>query len=325
MIHTIKTNIVISCWNALPHTKKTISSLFKKTNCPFYLTIVNNASTDGTIQYLKKLKKKGKCKKIFIITNKKNKGAGEAINQGQAMSEKLKVKYTCLCNNDLYFSSKWLEKLENALDLNTNIGILGVLRPAIDVLHHTKIESTKLVVDSTKEGLSINKELSFFQDGFSFEEVAKRIVKVNGGGIEILRCPPNAVITCCALVRNSVSNIIGRFSDKQFKIYGSEDIDLSWRLSKAGYKCAILKDVYVHHFRHRSIKASNLDREKCLLENNLKFIQKWKKEIFAFLKEEEKKGVDIKKMMDEQGSSEYFFLRLMNKKTNFMLEYQNEN
>ena len=321
----IKTNVVISCWNALPHTKKTIGSLFKKTDCSFYLTIVNNASTDGTREYLKKLKKKGKCKKIIIISNKKNKGAGEAINQGQLMSKKLKVKYTCLCNNDLYFSSKWLEKLENALDLNTNIGILGVLRPAIDVLHHTKKERTKLVVDLTSDDLSINEELSFFQDGFSFEETAREIVKVNGGGIEILRCPPNAVITCCALVRNSVSKKIGKFSDKQFKIYGSEDIDLSWRLSKAGYDCAILKDVYVHHFRHRSIIASNLDREKYLLENNLKFIQKWKKDIFTFLKNEEKKGVNIKERMSEQGSSEYLFLRLMNKKTNFMLEYYNEN
>ncbi|MFH1455004.1 MAG: hypothetical protein ABIF22_01645 [bacterium] len=149
------------------------------------------------------------------------------------------------------------------------------------------------------------------------------IVK-NGGGISILRCPPNAVVTCCALVRNSVSEKIGLFSDTRFEMYGSEDIDFSWRLQKAGYVCAIAKDVYVHHFRHRSITVSNLDRDKYLRENNIRLYDKWKHDIFAFLRNEEKEGVDIRKNLSSEENHEYFFLRMIQKKIDFMLEYENE-
>ena len=150
------------------------------------------------------------------------------------------------------------------------------------------------------------------------------IVYKNGGGVSVLRCPPNAVITCCALVRNSVSEKVGLFSDTRFEIYGSEDIDFSWRLQKAGYLCAIVKDVYVHHFRHRSITISNLDRDRYLRENNIKLYSKWKNDIFAFLSDEEEKGVDIYKALACEENNEYFFLRRIREKIDFMLEYKNE-
>lgn len=298
---------MVSCWNALEHTKVTLGSLFTTVHHPFLLTIVDNSSTDGTKEYLESLKPSSFCEKLTIISNRENRGAGEAINQGQKISEMVGVKYTCLCNNDLLFSNNWLELLENEMESDDTLGILGILRPAIDTLHHIRPESAKSVVDNTPKEYSISEELRYFQGDYTFEETAKMLVLKNGGGVQVLRCPPNAVITCCALVRNSVSNKIGSFSDPQFKIYGSEDIDLSWRLEKAGFRCAILKDVYIHHFRHRSITASNLDRDKCLIENNVKFFNKWKETIFAFLEEEQKRGEDIFSNMEAEDNPEYFF------------------
>lgn len=321
----LKTNIVISCWNALSHTKITLERLFETVRHDYILTIVNNNSMDGTKEYLEGIKKPKNCIKIIIINNKDNLGAGKAINQGHEISIKYDTEYTCLCNNDLYFQDNWLSKLEKEMDNDLDLGILGTLRPAVEVKHHLFSENTKQVVDSTPKDLSITEELKYFQGEDDFDEAVKKIINKNGGGIDYLRCPPNAVITCCALVRTNVTDAIKILSDPQFKIYGSEDLDLSWRLEKAGYKCAILKDTYVHHFRHRSITNSKLDREKFLLENNVKFLNKWKKEIYDFLDFELSKGIDIHKELSEDGSPEYLFLRMINSKTKFMIEYQNNN
>ncbi len=322
MKYKSKTNIVISCWNAIEHTKVTLESLFKTVKHPYFLTIINNASTDGTYEYLQKLKTPIQCEHLSIINNDENRGAGEAINQGQKVSIQYDIEYTCLCNNDLFFQDNWLLPLEKCMNDNSNFGIVGTLRPATDTLHHTKSESAKYIVDQTPNNYSIKEELEYFQDGFTFNQACKMIVEKNHGGIEILRCLPNAVITCCALVKNSVSKKIGLFSDPQFKIYGSEDIDLSWTLQKAGYFCVVLKDVYVHHFRHRSITASNLDRNRYLLENNTKLYNKWREDIFLFLNDEKKNGVDIISNMTTEDNHEYFFLRRIDEKVKFMLEYK---
>ncbi len=317
-----KTNIVVSCWNAFEHTKATLERLFQTVHHPYFLTIVNNGSADGTRDYLKKLNPPNLCEFLTIISNQENKGAGEAINQGQEVSMKYNMEFTCLCNNDLYFQNDWLRPLERCMDANDNFGIVGTLRPSVDTMHHTRTESAKFVVDHTPSAYTIDEELQYFQGDYTFDQTCKMIVEKNHGGVEILRCPPNAVVTCCALVRNSVSEKIGLFSDPQFKIYGSEDIDLSWRLQRSGYKCAILKEVYVHHFRHRSITASNLDRDKFLLENNTKLYIKWKEDIFSFLDNEISKGVDVMSNMATENNKEYFFLRRINEKVKFMLEYK---
>ncbi|MFA6158020.1 MAG: glycosyltransferase [Candidatus Paceibacterota bacterium] len=314
----------MTCWNALDHTKLTLRSMFDTVHHPFFLTIVDNGSRDGTQEFLKNLEISSWCEKVVMITNEINRGIIDANNQGQVVSKQYSLKYTCICNNDLYFQDNWLSILENHMENDLDLGIIGTLRPAIDVAHHIRHESSKVVVDGTPKGYSITEELEYFQGPHTFTEAAKMLIAKNKGGIAILRCPPNAVVTCCALVRNSVSDKIGLFSDTLFEMYGSEDIDFSWRLQKAGYHCGVAKDVYVHHFRHRSISASNLDREKYLRENNIKLFNKWKCDIFTFLKNEEKKGVDIRKNLSSEENHEYFFLRRIREKIDFMIEYQNE-
>lgn len=318
-----KTNIVVSCWNALEYTKTTLESLFKNTHCPYFLTIVDNGSIDGTPDYLKKIQTPKHCEKYVLILNTKNKGSIGAINQGFKVSKQHNIEYTCLCNNDLFFQGNWLSLLEENIEKDNSIGILGTLKPAIDVQHHTKKISSKELVDLIPNSYSIEEELSIFQDGFSFEETCHRIVELNGGGISYLRCPPNAVINCCAIIRNSVSFNVKFLVDPRFKMYGREDIDLSWEIQKKGYKCAILKDVYIHHVRHKSINASNLNRDSFLLYNNKKLIKKWKNDLFNFLDTEKERGVDIEENFYSENNSEYFFLRRIQEKVDFLSEYLN--
>ena len=111
-----KTNIVVVCWNALEYTKTTIGSLFETVKHPFYLTIIDNSSLDGTPTYLEKLRVPQNCVRFHLILNKDNLGYGGAINQGYETSKRLNAEYTCICNNDLLFENEWLDLLVQEID-----------------------------------------------------------------------------------------------------------------------------------------------------------------------------------------------------------------
>ena len=45
--------LLMVTYNRLELTKQTLDSIFKNTKTPFELVIVDNASTDGTVEFLK--------------------------------------------------------------------------------------------------------------------------------------------------------------------------------------------------------------------------------------------------------------------------------
>ncbi len=307
MRYKSRTNIVVVCWNALEYTKITLSSLFSTVHHHYLLTIVDNGSSDETGRYLKDLRVPDLCEKYVLITNSVNRGYGGAINQGYQVSQEYGLDYTCICNNDLFFQDNWLFLLEEYMDSDTSFGILGTLRPTADfnLLYRTQLEQDLIVS----------------QDRYIFQHICQKMMEINNRSIEYLRCPPDAIVTYCALVRNSAVSKIGFLADPQFGIYGSEDLDLSWELERKGYKCVVLNRVYVHHFRHRSVTTSGLDRDKYLLQNNLRFYQKWKRAIFVFLDSERKSGVNIQKNFSSEENREYWFLRRIQEKIDFIPEY----
>ncbi len=72
--------IIITC-NRLGYTKLCIESILDKTVYhPYEVIVVDNDSTDGTLEYLELLKKKRLIKKLILLD--KNYGAGYAMNQG---------------------------------------------------------------------------------------------------------------------------------------------------------------------------------------------------------------------------------------------------
>lgn len=310
-----KTNVVMVCWNALEYTKITLGSLFKTVKHPFYLTIIDNSSTDGTPEYLGKLKVPQNCVRFHLILNKVNLGYGGAINQGYEISKQLGADYTCVCNNDLLFENEWLLRLEKVLANDCKIGILSTMRPSVHVTHPYYKQTAKEVVDSTPLEYSAREEVDYFTSGATWNKFLKDLKKINNTKLATLKCPPEIAVTFCAIVKNQAIEKIGYLADSQFEKYGSEDADLSWSLNKAGYKCCIENHIYTHHFRHKSITTSNLDRDKYLKMNNRLFFKKWSSEIYSFLSKFTNDEL-IRKFNGGDDDS-FWFLRLLNKNIQF--------
>ena len=100
-----KVSIIIASFNNFMLLKSCLNSLENCTQGISYeVIIVDNNSDEGTVNYLKSIKKKN----YTIIFNKENLGFAKANNQG------LKVAvgdYLVLLNNDTEVTNNWLDEL----------------------------------------------------------------------------------------------------------------------------------------------------------------------------------------------------------------------
>lgn len=98
-----KLSVIILCFNQLEYTKQCIESVLQNTVCDSYeVVVVNNASSDGTIEYLESLR----CKhaNIKIINNAENLGFSKGMNIGVRNSC---GEYIILLNNDTIVDINW--------------------------------------------------------------------------------------------------------------------------------------------------------------------------------------------------------------------------
>lgn len=98
----MKLSIITLTYNKLEYTKKFIESLFKYTK-DFELIIVDNGSTDGTVEYLKTIDN------IKTIFNIENLGFSKGNNQGLELAT---GEYIGFLNNDILLSPNWFEEIE---------------------------------------------------------------------------------------------------------------------------------------------------------------------------------------------------------------------
>ncbi len=93
-------SIITLTYNKLKYTKMFIESLYKYTK-NFELIIVDNGSTDGTVEYLKSLDN------VKLILNSENQGFSKGNNQGIEIAQ---GNYIGFLNNDILLYPNWFEE-----------------------------------------------------------------------------------------------------------------------------------------------------------------------------------------------------------------------
>ena len=78
-------SIIIVTYNNLKYTKECITELKKYSNSSYEIIMVDNGSSDETVEYIKSVANK-------YILNDKNEGFAKAVNQGLALADS---KYIC--------------------------------------------------------------------------------------------------------------------------------------------------------------------------------------------------------------------------------------
>jgi len=244
------TSIIILACNQLDYTRKCIQSIINNTLANFELIIVDNASTDGTIQYLQSLSNTPILEnRLKVIRNSKNMGFAAGNNQGIAAAS---GDYILLMNNDVVVTPCWLERLINCAKRNLKIGIVGPCS--------SYVSGTQLVKDVTYDLITLD-GLSEFSNKFA-DEHADQVQ-------QILR-----VVGFCMLIKRAVIDKIGGMDDR-YGLGNFEDDDFSLRATIAGFQSWIARDCFIHHFGHRTFIGEKVDLSKSLHKNWDVFKDKW--------------------------------------------------
>lgn len=124
--------IVLITYNRLAYTKRTLRSLYQTAELPYYLILVDNASTDGTVEYLKKHKARTKVDKVIL--NPENYYPGKATNIGWEYGLRAYPDATHLMrlDNDMQLEPGWQTAAEDYFRQIPELGQLGLDHEAIE-------------------------------------------------------------------------------------------------------------------------------------------------------------------------------------------------
>lgn len=129
----MKLLICLITYNRLEYTKKTLKNLWDNTSddCDYFLVVSDNASTDGTKEYLKELQRRGRLN--MVIINPENYYPGKACNIG--WTEALKIydaTHLMRLDNDMQLTRDWDKRVEEYFKAIPELGQLGLEHEAIE-------------------------------------------------------------------------------------------------------------------------------------------------------------------------------------------------
>lgn len=244
-ISTYLCSIIIPVFNKLEYTKRCIQNLYSVTDPNlFELIVVDNASTDGTKEYLEELSKQ--VDNLRFIRNRENLGFAKACNQGAKIA---KGKYFVFLNNDTIPLEGWLEEMIRVIEEEENVGVVGskLLFPD-GTIQHAGVEVTDYPLP-----------ISPFHIYYRWPSESKEA--------NIKREYP-AVTGACMLTPKQLFDELGGF-DEGF-INGYEDVDYCFRVKEKGYRIIYNPKSVLYHY-----ESVTEGRFKAVKENEERLIKKW--------------------------------------------------
>jgi GT2 family glycosyltransferase/SAM-dependent methyltransferase len=241
-----KASIVVVTFNNLALNRLCLESLYARTEWPnFEVIVVDNASSDGTREYLNEAEKT--FPNLQVIMNDKNLGFAAANNIGlkQASGD-----YLVLLNNDTVLTRGWLSALIRHLHADPEIGLVGPVTNEIGNEAKVKVGYKQLE---------------------DLPRWAAQFVRDNDGrGVSI----PVLAMFCIAMRRTDFERV--GLLDERFEIGMFEDDDYARRVQEKGYKTTCVFDSFVHHAGRASFKLLDEDQYIDLFQRNRRiYEEKW--------------------------------------------------
>lgn len=206
------------------------------------MILVDNGSTDGTLEFLKTLPN------TKVIANKKNKGFSGGCNQGFTMARGENI---VLLNNDTVVTNEWLGRLLWQLNKNPSIGIVG--SRSNNVVSHQAITSTPYKNMDQMQKFANEWTQKHDQQGYKVDYLS---------GL-------------CMIFKRSLIDIIGGL-DERFSPGYFEDADFSIRAQISNKELWVANDVFIHHYGSSSFRLNRALQNKIILDSQKKFLLKWK-------------------------------------------------
>jgi GT2 family glycosyltransferase len=229
--------VVMLTYNRWDLTKEALRLLAESTEPRYEVVIVDNASTDGTLDEL------AHVSGARILRNPRNLGFGPATNQGAAMA---RGRYLLLLNSDAWVRPGWLEPLIDVADADA-----GVAAVASKLLYPDgRLQEAGSIV---------------WRDG--------RVRQYGDGDVPNrpeynFRRTVDYASAACLLVRRSAFIAIGGFDPRFAPVY-CEDVDLCLALAAGPGRVVYQPRSVVEHVRGASstggVQSARIERNRRLL------------------------------------------------------------
>jgi GT2 family glycosyltransferase len=214
-------SVILVNWNGRAHLPACLAALARQSFRNFEVVLVDNGSTDGSIEYLRE-----RHPEVLLVCLGRNTGFAAGCNAGIS---KARGEYLIFLNNDTEAETTWLEELVSAARDHPAAGFFASKILFFD--DHSRI-------DSAGDELGTN------------GVAQKRGHRRADAGFEKSE-PVFGACAAAALYRRNVLAEIGGFDEDFFLIF--EDADLSFRAQLAGYSCVFVPSARVYHKSNASI------------------------------------------------------------------------
>lgn len=238
----MKLSVIIVNYNVKAFLEQALLSVQKAMQkVPTEVFVVDNDSVDGSVQMVQE-----KFPWVRLIANKKNVGFSAANNQGIKEST---GEYVLLLNPDTVVEESTFEKIVRFMDEHPEAGGLGV----------RMIDGKGKFLPESKRGLPTPAVAFYKMCG-----LAKLFPKSKVFGRYHLKYldehethEVEVLAGAFMLIRREALDKIGLL-DETFFMYG-EDIDLSYRITKGGYKNYYFPETTIIHYKGESTKKTSVN------------------------------------------------------------------
>lgn len=241
-----KVSVVVLTYNNLDLTKACVSSLLRWSDYPnLEIIVVDNASTDGSPDYLRQLHEENP--EIKLLLNDKNIGFAAGNNVGLEIAT---GDYLVMLNNDTVVTPGWVLTMLRHLQSEATIGLVGPV--------------TNNIGNEAKINISYNQpeEMLALAMTHTTMRMGQRI------GIR-------TAAFFCIMMSRKVFEQIGLL-DENFGRGFFEDDDYCRRAEQLGLSIVCAEDVFIHHHLSASFnKLGYAEKEKLFNNNKAYYESKW--------------------------------------------------
>lgn len=238
----MKLSVIIVNYNVKYFLEQCLISVFNSgKSIPMEVFVVDNNSVDGSVDMVRE-----KFPQVNLIANNDNPGFSKANNQAIRISE---GEYVLLLNPDTVVEGDTFTRCLDYMDEHPGAGALGV----------KMLDGKGKFLPESKRGLPTPAVAFYKIFGLSaLFPKSKRFGRYHLGylaenEINTVDVLPGAFM----LIRKSALDKTGLL-DEDFFMYG-EDIDLSYRITRAGYSNIYFPDTRIIHYKGESTKKSSLN------------------------------------------------------------------
>jgi len=260
----IDLSITIVNYNTKDLLRQCIKSIYEQTkNISFEIIVVDNASTDGSVEMLK-----NEFPEVKVIANKENLFFTKAHNQALRIS---KGRYLMILNSDTVILDNAFDKLVKFMDDNYQCGACGpkLLNPDMSLQRSSDRLPTflyglfeVLLLNTIWKNNPVKKHRIYAEWD---RNTTKEVDSVGG---------------CCMIVKKEVSEKVGLL-DQNFLAYW-EEVDWCKRILEAGYKIYYVAEAQIIHYWQVSMDKLGKEKKEKIFFNSMLYYYKKHFGIFAF-------------------------------------------